>query len=180
MCFETRSDPLLAATVVLVAAPADAAWALWQLVSAVRVIQEREARERSLQLMALFAPGVSAAVQDPRALLAWQPLAATARKLFPEDCAALDRAWGTTFPFSAEQIQAAHSRWTAEWLVWEQAHDSEYKLKVAEIEATLQGPGASPVGRARLDAVEREKLERYQRRYEEYVRLGKAFQALLS
>ncbi len=64
--------------------------------------------------------------------------------------------------------------------MWEQAHDGEYKLKVAEIEAALQGPGGSPVGRARLDAVEREKLERYQRRYEEYVRVGKAFQAILT
>jgi hypothetical protein len=32
--------------------------------------------------------------------------------------------------------------------------------------------------RARLDAVEREKLETYQRRYEEYVRVAKALQAL--
>ena len=172
---------LLAAAILLVAASgAAAAWALWSLVSAARVAQDRDLRERSLRLMALFAPGIAAAAQDPRALLAWQPLAGTARKLFPEECAALDGASGTRFPFSVEQIQAAHSRWTAEWLVWEEAHDSEYRLKVAEIEATLQGPGASPVGRARLDAVEREKLERYQRRYEEYVRLGKAFQALLS
>jgi len=172
---------LLAAAILLVAASgAAAAWALWSLVSAVRVAQDRDLRDRSLRLMTLFAPGVAAAAQDPRALLAWQPLAGTARKLFPEECAALDGASGARFPFSVEQIQAAHSRWTAEWLVWEEAHDSEYRLKVAEIEATLQGPGGSPVGRARLDAVEREKLERYQRRYEEYVRLGKAFQALLS
>ena len=172
---------LLAAAILLVAASgAAAAWALWRLVSAVRVARDRDLRERSLRLMALFAPGIAAAAQDPRALLAWQPLAGTARKLFPEECAALDGASGARFPFSVDQIQAAHSRWTAEWLIWEQAHDSEYRLKVAEIEEALQGPGGSPVGRARLDAVEREKLERYQRRYEEYVRLGKAFQALLS
>ena len=172
---------LLAAAILLVAASgAAAAWALWRLVSAARVVQDRDLRERSLRLMALFAPGVAAAVQEPRALLAWQPLADMARKLFPEECAALDGASGARFPFSVEQIQAAHSRWTAEWLVWEQAHDSEYRLKVAEIEATLDGPGGSQVARARLDAVEREKLERYQRRYEEYVRVGKAFQALLS
>ena len=54
---------LLAAALVLVAASgAAAAWALWQLVSAVRVAQDRDARERSLRLMALFAPGVAAAV----------------------------------------------------------------------------------------------------------------------
>ena len=172
---------LLAAALVLVAASGmTAAWALWQLVLAVREARDRDVGERSLRLMTLFAPGLAAADQDPRALLAWQPLAGTARKLFPEECAALDGAAGTTFPFSTEQIQAAHSRWTADWLVWERAHDSEYKLKVAEIEATLPGPAGSPVGRARLDAVEREKLERYQRRYEEYVRVGKAFQALLT
>jgi hypothetical protein len=34
------------------------------------------------------------------------------------------------------------------------------------------------LARARLDAVEREKLELYQRRYEEYVRVSKALQSL--
>jgi hypothetical protein len=33
--------------------------------------------------------------------------------------------------------------------------------------------------RARLDAVEQEKLEIYQRRYAEYVRVAKALQALV-
>ena len=129
--------------------------------------------------MTLFAPGIAAAAGDPCALLSWQPLARTARTLFPDECAALDRASGSKFPFSADQIQAAHSRWTADWLAWEQTHDIEYKLKAAEIEAALQGPEGLTLGRARLDAVEREKLERYQRRYEEYVRVGKALQALM-
>jgi hypothetical protein len=39
---------------------------------------------------------------------------------------------------------------------------------------------SSPLGRARLDAVEREKLERYQRRYEEYTRTSKGLQALIA
>lgn len=173
-------ESLLAPAIIVAAAAAVvAASALWRLAAGVRAAQERDARERTLRLMALFAPGVAAAQDDPRALLAWQPMAATARKLFPEECAALDRTAGATFPFSAEQIQAAHSRWTADWLAWEQAHDCEYKLKGAEIEATLSGPGGATLGRARLEAVEREKLERYQRRYEEYVRVGKALQALL-
>ena len=172
---------LLTAAVILLAASGTAAtWALWQLVSAVRVARDREGRERSLRLMALFAPGVAAAVEDPRALLSWQPLAVTARKLFPEECAALDRACGTTFPFTAEQIQAAHSRWTAEWLAWEQQHATEYKLKAAEVEAATQVSEGWPLDRARLEAVEREKLERYQRRYEEYVRVAKALQALVN
>ena len=172
---------LFAAALVLVAVlGTGVVWALWQLVSGLRAAQESEARERSLRLMTLFAPGVAAVAQDPRALLSWQPLALVARKLFPEECATLDRASGSTFPFSAECIQAAHSRWTTEWLAWEQAHSSEYRLKTAAIEATLQAPGGSPDGRVRLDAVEREKLQRYQHRYEEYVRVGKALQAFLS
>jgi DNA-directed RNA polymerase len=103
----------------------------------------------------------------------------TARNLFPDECVALDLASGVRFPFSAEQIQAAHARWTAEWLAWEETHDSEYTLKAAEIEATLRVSRDPSLDRARLEAVERQKLERYQRRYEEYVRVGKALQALM-
>jgi len=130
--------------------------------------------------MALFAPAIAAAGENPRAILAWQPLAVMARKLFPEECAALDRAAGATFPFSADQIQSAHTRWTTDWLAWEQRHDSECKLKVAEIEAALAAPDSAALRRARLDAAEREKLERYQSRYAEYVRVAKALQALMS
>ena len=36
---------------------------------------------------------------------------------------------------------------------------------------------ASP---ARLDAIEREKLETYQRRYEEYIRVARALQAFIA
>jgi hypothetical protein len=165
---------------VLAACGMVAALALWQLAAAVRGTYDREIRDRSLRLMALLAPGVAAANEDPRALLAWQPLATTARKLFPEECAALDRAAGATFPFNSEQIQAAHARWSAEWLAWEQRHDTEYKLKAAEIETSMRTPEGSSLGRARLDAVEGEKLERYQRRYEEYVRVAKALQALMT
>ena len=135
-------------------------------------------RARALQLLAVFAPAVSAADADPRALLVWQPIARAARQLFPDEFAALDRAGGGTFPFSVERIQAAHSRWTADWLGWERTHDAEYKLKAAEVEQELLASGGSAVARGRLDSVEREKLERYQRRYEEYVRVAKALQAL--
>ena len=37
---------------------------------------------------------------------------------------------------------------------------------------------ATPYGRARLEAVEREKLDRYQQRYEEYTRVSKALKTL--
>jgi hypothetical protein len=140
--------------------------------------REELARRRMLDLMALFAPGITAATDDARAILSWQPLAATARKMFPADFAALDAATGKRFPFSADEIEAAHARWSADWLAWERTHDTEYKLKAAEVEAEL-AKGA-PLGRARLDAVEREKLELYQRKYTDYVRVSKALQALRS
>ena len=153
-------------------------WAALQLGAAIKAGRPDQARGRTLDLLAMFAPAVSAVAGDPRALLAWQPLARTARKLFPEEFAALDAAAGGTFPFTREQIESAHARWTADWLAWELAHDTTYKLKVAEVEHALAASGGSPVLRARLDAVEREKLDLYQRRYADYVRVAKAIQAL--
>jgi hypothetical protein len=155
-------------------------WTFAQLLSAGRAAREQAERAYSLQLIALFAPGIVAAIDDPRALLAWQPLATTARRLFPKQFAELDRASGATFPFSVEQIQAAHARWTADWLAWERAHDGEYKLRASVVEEEMGRSGASALGRARLDAIEREKLDRYQRRYEDYTRVSKALQSLLA
>jgi hypothetical protein len=136
------------------------------------------AAHRRLQLLNMFAPGIAAAADDPRALLVWQPLAATARTLFPEDFAALDQAAGATFPFSSQRVQDAHARWSADWLAWERTHDGEYKLKAAAAEDELRASGGAAIARARLDAIEREKLDRYQRRYEEYTRVSKALKGL--
>jgi hypothetical protein len=130
-----------------------------------------------LAVIQFLAPGVAAAQQDPRALLVWQPLARTARQLHPEAFAALDRASGGTFPFTAAQIDAAHARWTADWLTWERNHDAEFKVKAAVLAEQLAGD-TSPAARAQLDDLEREKLERYQRRYQDYVRVSKALQSL--
>ena len=77
-----------------------------------------------------------------------------------------------TFPFTTEQIQAAHSQWTADWLAWERTHDYDYKLKAAAAEHELAASVGSPIMRARLEAVEREKLDLYQRRYQDYVRVS--------
>lgn len=148
------------------------------LVSRSRAASTTTDETRRLQLLALFAPGVTAAAENPRALLVWVPMASTARALFPADFAAIDRAAGGPFPFSREHVDAAHARWSSEWLVWEAAHDAEYKLKAAAAEEELRASPASAVLRARLDAVEREKLERYQRRYEEYTRVSKALKNL--
>ena len=120
----------------------------------------------------------SADANDARTLLAWQPLAACARTLCAEEFAEIDRAQGSTFPFGAEQIDAAHAKWSADWLAWELAHDVEYKLKAALLQEELGDAKDSALGRTRLDAVEREKLATYQRRYEEYTRVSRALQSL--
>jgi hypothetical protein len=133
------------------------------------------------QLLAIFGPAAVAVQQDPRLLLVWYPLAQASRKLFPEAFASLDQAAGGAFPFSKEQLKAAHARCTSEWLAWERAHDAEYALKTAEVQDAIdRAPGqASAVLRTRLAAVEQQKLERYQQRYEEYIRTAKALAAFV-
>ncbi|HEV3059511.1 MAG TPA: hypothetical protein VGY48_14775 [Vicinamibacterales bacterium] len=138
----------------------------------------RDTRQaRQLTLLQTFAPAIAASQGDARAILVWEPLARASRALFPEDLAALDRATGATFPFSADRIQAAHAQWTADWLAWERSHDAEYKQRAAEAERAFDTAASSDI-RSRIDAIEREKLERYQRRYEEYVRVAKALKSL--
>lgn len=139
----------------------------------------RDDRAGVLAVLQLFAPGIEAVDRDPRALLVWQPLAGVARRLQPDLFAAIDAAAGATFPFPRARIEAAHARWTTEWLTWERDHDAAFKLKAAVVEAEL-ARGAGPDARARLDLIAHEKLETYQRRYEEYVRVGKVLQAMLA
>lgn len=158
-------------------------WAAKQIVAEMKAAREDAARTRTLALLQLFAPGVAASASDVRALLAWQRLAASARQMYAPEFAALDRAAGTTFPFSKEQLEAAHAEWTADWLAWERTHDAEYKLKASEVEHEIESTpsvSAAPLLRARLEAIEREKLDRYQRRYQEYIRVAKALQALIA
>jgi hypothetical protein len=157
-------------------------WATQQVVAGMTAAREDAARDRSLAIVEMFAPALAAVERDPRALLTWHRLAQVVRQALPADLAALDRAAGGEFPFTKEQIQAAHAQWTADWLGWERAHDAEYKLKAAALEQELAPEAAlsasSGVARARLEAVEREKLDLYQRRYQDYVRIAKALQAL--
>jgi hypothetical protein len=154
-------------------------WCTQTLVRALLAARGEAARARQAQLLQTFAAGVASLQTDPASLLAWQPLARAARHLLPDDFAALDRAAGAAFPFTRADIEAAHARWTAEWLAWEQGHDAEFKLKASVAEHDLTVSGGSPVMRARADAIEREKLDRYQRRYEAYIRTAKALQALM-
>jgi hypothetical protein len=169
---------LTAALVAVLAVCAATLWALIRVLGTTGGSPDDGVRDRTLQLLETFGPAAAAGAMNPKALLAWHPVAAAARKLFPDEFAVLDRASGAPFPFSPEHIQAMHGRWTAEWLAWERAHDAEYKLKALAAENEVAATGGSPVARARLDAVEREKLDLYQRRYEEYVRIGKALQSL--
>ena len=149
------------------------------MTSELKLAREAAVRERVLTLLTVLSPAIAAAEREPQAVLAWQPVAKVARALLPEESAALDRAAGGVFPFSKERLQAAHDRWTADWLAWERTHDAESKLKAAEAEEALTASGGSAIARGRLEAVEREKLERYQRRYAEYVRVAKALQGLM-
>lgn len=150
---------------------------LWRLLEEAR----RRRHDAAIQqLLATFAPGAAAVHQDPKLLLVWYPLAQSSRKLFPDEFAALDKAAGRTFPFTKDQVQAAHARCTSEWLVWERAHDAAYSVKVAAVQDEIArgGAAATPLLRTRLAAVEQEKLEKYQQRYEEYIRTAKALAAL--
>ena len=155
-------------------------WAGLRIAAAVQTSRPDPLRGRTLELMAMFAPAAGAAAGDPRAILVWQPLARMARQLFPEEFVLIEQAAGGAFPFTHDRLQSAHAQWTADWLAWERTHDAEYKLKAAVVEQDIAVSGTSPVLRARLDAVESEKLDLYQRRYQEYVRVAKALQALIT
>lgn len=151
-------------------------------VGALAIVELRRLRRDAAvhRLVGTFAPAIAGAREDPRQLLAWFLVARACRRLLPDAFRELDAAFGGTFPFCREDAQAAHARWTTEWLAWERTHDAEYKLKAGALEEELErrGEQTSPVGRARLQAIEREKLERYQRRYEEYIRTAKALASL--
>ena len=103
-------------------------------------------RESTLRaLVATFGPAVADAHADPLRLLVWYPVARTSRLLFPDAFQALDRAAGGTFPFTKDQVQAAHARWTAEWLAWERSHDAEYSVKTAQVEDEIARAGVAPL-----------------------------------
>ena len=156
-------------------------------VAAVRAAAALEKRRRDAiiqQQLATFAPALAAVQQEPRQLLVWYPMAQTSRRLFPEAFAELDKAAGGTFPFNKTLLEAAHAKCSSDWLAWELAHDAEFSVKAAEVHREIERAGQSveqapPVLRARLAAIEQQKLERYQQRYEEYVKTAKALAAFV-
>ena len=149
---------------------------LWLIADQLRHLRRDATAARMLET---FAPAVAAVQQDPKHLLAWYPLAQTSRKAFPDAFAQLDAAAGGRFPFTKEQLQAAHARWTSEWLAWERAHDAEFAVRTAEVQDEIARASgqASPLLRTRLAAVEQQKLEQYQQRYEAYIKTAKALAA---
>jgi len=159
----------------VIAVGAILALVLWRIADQV---QRRRHDATIQQMLTTFAPAAVAVQQDPKQLLVWYPLAQVSRKLYPDAFKSLDDASGGTFPFTKEQLKAAHARCSSEWLAWERAHDASYKLKAATAQQELAAAGASSTLRSRLDAIEQEKLDLYQRRYSEYVRVAKALQAL--
>jgi hypothetical protein len=157
------------------------AWGLRGVAREIRAARQEARRARLLTILELYRPGLDLAQNDPRALIVWHPLARIGRTLLPDEFADLDRATGATFPFAADRFQEAHAKWTADWLAWERAHDAEYKRRAAAAERDVIASDektARPLRDARLDAIEQEKLELYQRRYEEYVRVAKALRAM--
>ncbi len=151
------------------------AYAIWRIGD---LLQKRHHQDAIQQLLKMFAPAAAAVQQDPKQLLTWYPLARTSRALFPEAFTDLDRAASGAFPFTKGQVQAAHARCSSEWLAWERAHDAEFALKTAEVQDEIERSGQpSALLRTRLAAIEQQKLERYQHRYEEYIRTAKALAA---
>lgn len=139
----------------------------------VATLRWRRRDAQVLELLAIFGPVAERARSDPRVLLAWYPAAQAARLSFPEAFAVLDRGDRDRFPFGAPAVEAAHARWTADWLAWEGDHETEYREKIEAVEAA-HDPSGDAAARRLVDTLEREKLGRYQRRYEEYVRVSRA------
>ncbi len=159
---------------ILLAVGAAIALVLWRIGDQL----QRQRNEMALQhLLAMFAPAAAAVQHDPGQLVVWYPLARASRKLFPAAFKSLDEAAGSAFPFTKEQLKAAHARCSSEWLAWERAHDAEYALKIAQVQDEIERTGQSTLLRTRLAALEQQKLERYQQRYEQYVKTAKALAA---
>ncbi|MCY4633074.1 MAG: hypothetical protein OXG04_00935 [Acidobacteria bacterium] len=158
---------------------------IFALICVVLFVAERARRDLARQhrerLVAILITSLSpaAARSEPRDLLAWRGAADTARRLFPEAVGAIERRTGEAFPFPHAVVDDAHARWTAEWLAWERRHDADFKQRANALDTDLRAAGDTPAGvRARLSALDDEKLQAYQERYEEYVRIGNGLAAL--
>ena len=166
-----NTDPALTIAVTVLAAICGGVGLL-----VVTLLRARRRDAQIFDLLATFGPVAERARSAPRVLLAWYPTAEAARRTFPDAFAAIERNGTNRFPCGAAQLEATHARWTTDWLEWERNHDAEYRQKSEAIEAELdRSTGvASQAARTRLETLERQKLARYQRRYEEYVQTSRA------
>ena len=141
-------------------------------------LQRRE--QILIQLLNLFAPAIARARENPCEMIAWSDAARGARKLFPDAFRELEAVKGARYPFSHEILEAAHTQWTTQWLSWERKHDVEYKHKAGVVEQEFDHADAAQAAlvRTRLEAIQDEKLQNYQQRYENYVKVSKVLAAL--
>lgn len=160
---------------VLVAAAA-LAYVLWRIGDELRRARSEAAVQ---QMLMTFGPAAADVRRNPQLLIAWHPVAQASRKLFPAAFRQLDAAAGGAFPFSKALVEAAHAQCTSEWLAWERAHDAEFAVKIAQVQDEIDRTSGqpSPLLRTRLAALEQQKLEQYQQRYQEYVQTAKALAA---
>ena len=150
-------------------------------VGIILTLRKGQLETQILGLLATFVPVVKQARSDPSVLLACYPTLTAARKCFPEAFSRLEGDGSEGFPFGRADIEIMHERWTAEWLEWEQTHESNCQRKIAAIDATLKGEVSEAKAvllRTELQAVEQEKLDSYQRRYAEYVGISRALERL--
>ena len=133
-----------------------------------------------LGLLSTFASTAKEVRSDPRLLLVHYPVVVAARRCFPDAFSALEEPQSKSFPLGSLEIEEAHARWTAEWLEWERSHESEYQRKAAVLNSELVNTtdARMPALRAELEAVEQQKLDLYQHRYEEYVGVSRALAKL--
>jgi hypothetical protein len=133
-----------------------------------------------IQLLKMFAPAIVRARENPCEMVAWSDAARGARTSFPDAFRKLEAVNGARYPFSHEMVEEAHAQWTTQWLAWEQKHDLEYKQKAGVVEQEVDRADAAQAAltRTRLEAIQDEKLQKYQQRYEHYVKVSKALAAL--
>ena len=62
-------------------------WGASRIARELRATRDERVRGRGLAIAGMFAPGIAAAQDDPRALLVWQPLARMVRQLYPIESA---------------------------------------------------------------------------------------------
>lgn len=152
----------------------------WVGLLGIQILRARRRDAQILQLLDIFGPVVDRVRSDPHVLLTWYPVASAARQMFPDAFAAISQAGVEPFPFGETALETAHARWTTDWLEWEHRNDgnSRRNRETIGLEIERSQGAAAQAARDRLDALERDSLEQYQRKYEEYVKVSRALGAL--